>query len=70
MWLSNADLIRLIDRAVEADLGDRNFVVVNGMSKNSGSRWDLLDAFETIGYAPEDNAFAAEITHPGPHSLG
>ena len=70
MWLSDGDLVRLFDRAVEADLGDRNFVIVNGMSKNSGSRWDLLDAFETIGYTPEDNAFEAEISHPGPHSLG
>ena len=70
LWLSNNDLVRLFDRAVEADLGERNSVVVNGMSKNQGSRWDLTDAFETIGFAPEDNAFEAEVKHPGPHSLG
>ena len=70
LWLSNADLIHLFDRAVEADLGARNFVVVNGMSRNHGSRWDLTDSFESIGYSPKDDAFEAETAHPGPHSLG
>lgn len=70
MWLSNPDLVRLFDRAVEADLGERNFLVVNGMSKNFGTRWDLTDAFETIGFSPQDDAFEADVTHPGPHSLG
>ncbi len=70
LWLSNKDMIRLFDRAIEADLGDRNFVVVNGMSKNHGSRWDLIDSFESIGYNPQDDAFEAETAHPGPHSLG
>ena len=36
MWLSNADLVRLFDCAVEAELDDRAFVVVNGMSNNRG----------------------------------
>ena len=70
LWLSNPDLIRLFDRAVEADLGDRSVVVVNGMSNNHGSRWDLTNSFETIGFTPLDDAFEAETTHPGPHSLG
>jgi NAD+ dependent glucose-6-phosphate dehydrogenase len=70
LWLSNGDLIRLFDRAVEADLGDRSFVVVNGMSKNHGSRWDLSDSFEAIGYVPKDDAFAEDTRHPGPRSLG
>ncbi len=70
LWLSNGDLIRLFNRAVEADLGDRSFVVVNGMSKNHGTRWDLLDSFETIGYEPRDDSFADDTRHPGPRSLG
>ena len=70
MWLSDGDLVHLFDRAVEADLGDRNFAIVNGMSKNHGSRWDLAESFEAIGFSPVDDAFRAEITHPGPHSLG
>ena len=63
-------MVRLFDRAVEADLGDRSFVVVNGMSKNHGTRWDLLDSFEAIGFAPVDDSFADETDHPGPRSLG
>ncbi len=58
MWLSNADLVRLFECAVEADLGDRAGVVVNGMSNNRGTRWDLAATAELIGYRPEDDAFA------------
>ena len=58
MWLSNADLIRLFDCAVEAEIEDRLYVVVNGMSRNHGMRWDLSDAAELLGFLPEDNAFA------------
>jgi NAD+ dependent glucose-6-phosphate dehydrogenase len=61
LWLSNNDLIRLFDAAVEADLGDRLFAVVNGMSNNRGTRWDLTTAAEILGYNPEDDAFAQEL---------
>jgi nucleoside-diphosphate-sugar epimerase len=57
MWLSNADLIRLFDCAVEAEIEEPSFVVVNGVSRNHGTRWDLSDAAELLGYLPEDNAF-------------
>ena len=70
LWLSNGDLIRLFARAVEADLGDRSFVVVNGMSNNHGTRWDLAGSFEAIGYVPKDDSFAEDTRHPGPRSLG
>ncbi len=70
LWLSNGDMVRLFNRAVEADLGDRSFVVVNGMSKNHGTRWDLLGSFETIGFEPQDDSFADDTRHPGPRSLG
>jgi len=70
LWLSNGDLIRLFVRAVEADLGDKSFVVVNGMSNNHGSRWDLSDSFESIGYVPRDDSFAEDTRYPGPRSLG
>ena len=70
LWLSNGDLVRLFGRAVEADLGDRSFVVVNGMSRNHGSRWDLTETFEAIGYVPQDDSFAEDTRHPGPRSLG
>ena len=59
MWLSNADMVRLFDSAVEAEIEDRlSFkVVVNGMSRNHGMRWDLSDAAELLGFLPEDDAF-------------
>ena len=58
MWLSNADLVRLFDCAVEAEIEDRSFVLVNGMSRNHGMRWDLSEAAELLGFLPEDDAFA------------
>jgi NAD(P)-dependent dehydrogenase (short-subunit alcohol dehydrogenase family) len=61
MWLSNNDLIRLFDCAVEAELDDRLFVVANGMSNNRGMRWDLTPAAELLGYSPGDDAYAEEI---------
>jgi UDP-glucose 4-epimerase len=61
LWLSNNDLVQLFDCAVEAEIEDRSFVVVNGMSRNHGMRWDLSDTAELLGYLPVDDAFAA---HP------
>jgi nucleoside-diphosphate-sugar epimerase len=59
MWLSNHDLIQLFDAAVEAEIEDASFVVVNGVSRNHGTRWDLTDAAEILGYLPEDDVFAS-----------
>lgn len=61
LWLSNNDLVRLFDCAVEAELDDRLFVVANGMSNNRGMRWDLGPAAELLGFSPEDDAYAEEI---------
>ncbi len=58
MWLSNADLVQLFDCAVEAEIEDRSFVLVNGTSRNRGMRWDLSDAAELLGFLPIDDAFA------------
>jgi nucleoside-diphosphate-sugar epimerase len=60
MWLSNHDLVQLFDAAVEAEIEDRSFLVVNGVSRNHGTRWNLTDAAEILGYLPEDDAYAAE----------
>ncbi|APW61089.1 NAD-dependent epimerase/dehydratase family protein [Paludisphaera borealis] len=65
MWLSNGDLVRLFDAAVEAEIEDRLFLVVNGVSRNHGTPWDLSDAAEVLGYLPEDDAFASK-NHPEP----
>lgn len=61
MWLSNGDLVRLFECAVEADLEDRTFLVANGMSGNSGMRWDLTPTAEILGFVPEDDAYAEEL---------
>lgn len=58
LWLSNGDLVRLFEGAVESDLDDRDFLVANGMSNNRGMRWDLSDAIECLDYHPEDDAYA------------
>ena len=61
MWLSNRDLARLFEAAVEAELPDRDFVVVNGMSNNRGTRWDLDATAELLGFDPEDDAYTEEL---------
>ena len=58
LWLSNADAVLLFECAVEADLGERRFVVVNGMSRNRGTRWDLAHSAEAIGFEPQDDVHA------------
>ncbi len=58
LWLSNADLVRLFTRAVEAELSPGESLVVNGLSNNRGTRWSLTEAAERLGYFAEDDAFA------------
>jgi uronate dehydrogenase len=53
MWLSNRDFCQLMERCLLADLPER-FVVVNGMSANSGMRWDLEHTYRLLGYRPQD----------------
>lgn len=61
LWLSNDDLVHLFDCAVEAEIGERNFLVVNGMSHNRGMRWDLSEAAEWLGFEPADDSGAESI---------
>lgn len=61
LWLSNTDLVRLFERAIEAELGDELFLVANGMSHNVGMRWDIAAAAEKLGYSPVDDAYAEEL---------
>ena len=55
MWLSNRDYCQLMERAIAADLAAGATVTVNGMSNNSGMRWDLSTAREVLGYTPQDD---------------
>ena len=60
MWLSNADHARLIAAALTADAGKwpGPHIVVSGMSANTGMPWDLTEAKDWIGYAPQDDVWA------------
>ena len=60
LWLSDGDMIRLFDRAVEVELEPGEFVLANGMSNNSGMLWDLTTAQERLGFEPEDDAYSTE----------
>ena len=60
MWLSNRDYLQLMEKCIRADPGLR-FAVVNGMSANTGMRWDLAHTRQLLGYEPQDDVtrFAA-----------
>jgi NAD+ dependent glucose-6-phosphate dehydrogenase len=53
MWLSDRDYLHLMDRCLDAELPAR-FVIVNGVSNNTGMMWDL-EPGRTIGYHPQDD---------------
>lgn len=54
MWLSNRDLCQLMQRCIEADTAIR-FAVINGMSANTGMRWDIENTRRLVGYEPQDD---------------
>jgi hypothetical protein len=54
MWLSNRDCCQLLECCLRADL-PAPFAVVNGMSANTGMRWDLESARRLVGYEPQDD---------------
>jgi uronate dehydrogenase len=59
MWLSNRDCCQLLEKCLTAD-PELRFAVVNGMSANTGMRWDLAYARLLLGYEPQD-----DVTRPG-----
>jgi hypothetical protein len=54
MWLSNRDYCHLMERCLVAALPAR-FVVVNGMSANTGMPWDIEQTCRLLGYEPQDD---------------
>ncbi len=58
LWLSNADAIGLFTRAVEAPMEPGEALIVNGMSRNRGTRWSLAEAQGRLGFVPKDDAWA------------
>ncbi|MGH2353825.1 MAG: NAD-dependent epimerase/dehydratase family protein [Chloroflexota bacterium] len=59
-WISHRDMAQLVWRGIESDLP---YGVFYGISGNRRAYWDLSNARELLGYAPEDDAetYAAEI---------
>jgi uronate dehydrogenase len=58
MWLSNRDYLQLMEKCILADSGLR-FAIVNGMSANTGMRWDIAYTRQLLGYEPQD-----DVTRP------
>jgi uronate dehydrogenase len=59
MWLSNRDYCQLMERCLSADPSLR-FAVLNGMSANTGMRWDLEATRRLVGYEPLDDVTRGE----------
>jgi nucleoside-diphosphate-sugar epimerase len=53
--LTHADLIRLVESALEAP-ADVRFGVYYGVSRNTWRIWDVANAGDEIGYEPQDDA--------------
>lgn len=56
-YISERDMVHLIDRCVEADLSEP-FLIVHGVSDNQFKFLDLSDTKNRIGYDPQDDGFA------------
>jgi uronate dehydrogenase len=54
MWLSNRDFCQLMERCLVADL-PVHFAIVNGMSANSGMRWEIESTRQLVGYDSRDD---------------
>jgi uronate dehydrogenase len=54
MWLSNRDFCHLMECCLLADPTLR-FAILNGMSANTGMRWDLAGTRKLVGYQPQDD---------------
>jgi nucleoside-diphosphate-sugar epimerase len=59
MWLSNRDLVGVVQGAVLADATGwpAPGIVVNAMSANAGAPWDLGPTEALLGYRPKDDVW-------------
>jgi NAD+ dependent glucose-6-phosphate dehydrogenase len=58
MWLSDRDFLHLMDCCLRARMPEP-FLIVNGMSANTGMRWDLSVGRRILGYNPRDDVSTA-----------
>jgi nucleoside-diphosphate-sugar epimerase len=58
MWLSNADLVRIVERAILADASTwpEPAIVINAMSANQDMVWSLDEARRCLDYVPQDRS--------------
>jgi hypothetical protein len=59
-WISPRDMTQLVWRSIEAAVP---FGIFYGISGNTRRQWDITNARELLGYAPEDDGetYAAEV---------
>lgn len=57
MWLSNRDFLQLMEKAITAssDAWPERAILVSGMSRNTGTRWNLEEGRHWLGYEPVDD---------------
>lgn len=53
-WISPRDLTQLIVKCIRSEV---RFSIFFGISNNTGRHFDIRNAQELVGYAPEDDAF-------------
>lgn len=53
MWLSNEDMTTLFAATIWTD--HVGFDVVNGVSNNTGMKWDIKHTTNVLGWIPKDN---------------
>ena len=60
MWLSNRDFVHLFEQALTADASDwpAPWIVVNGMSANTGMKWSIEATKKWLGYQPLDDVYS------------
>jgi NAD+ dependent glucose-6-phosphate dehydrogenase len=54
MWLSKRDYSQLMEWCIVAEVPEW-FVIVNGMSNNTGMRQDIEHTRKLLGYRPQDD---------------
>jgi nucleoside-diphosphate-sugar epimerase len=66
-FLSRGDLVRLVNAAIDAPT-DLRYGIFYGVSNNTWRFWAIDDAFDSMGFEPEDDAEAwrAETVKPRP----
>lgn len=61
MWMSNRDFLQLMEKAITAssEAWPGSAILVNGMSRNTGTVWNLDEGRRRLGYAPVDDIAAS-----------